>query len=293
MFGLFFLLFFDFVGFCGADEMKKNASPANQSANSKKEVKSSPDTDKKKWKLSFSHAINKRAALGSRSVLINSVSGRYLYSKNLFFSSSLSYTFPLKDVVDTSPYGWTDTSLSASFPLSLPKSFLAKKWNGSLGITLPTSHNARKAGKWLSFFGSIQHPFKQTKNYILSGGHTLYMAGFYKYLSNATGSQRNSLISSFHSLNFTYKYKQFSFAALGRFYLSASLRNKSSDSLWQRIYLQPGQGFKFTCSYTLLKPKMTFFGQSGINIPFISPVLTGFLLGEEYWVHLLGISWKL
>ena len=273
--------------------MTNNISLSNQTVSNKKEVVSSSDIDKKKWKLSFRHAINKKAAVGSRSVLINEASGQYLYSKNLSFSTSLAHTFPLGVVSDTSPYSWTDTSLSASFPLALPKSFLAEKWSGSLGVTLPTSYNARKTGKWLSFFGSIQHPFKKTENYILSGGHTLYMAGFYKNRSNADGSQPHSLINSLHSMSFTYKYKQFSFAALGRFYISASLRKKSVGSLWQRIYLQPGQGFRFTGSYTVLKPKMTVFGQSGINIPFISPVLTGFILGEEYWVHLLGISWKL
>ena len=276
---------------CRADEPTKNAS-LNPVTNSKEEKESFSNIDKKKWGLSFNHTFRKKAALGSRSILINGASGQYRYSENLSFSAKLSHSLPLGYVSDTSPYSWTDTSLSASFPLSLLKNLADEKWNGSLGITLPTSHNARKAGKWFSLFGGIQHPLKQTKNWTLSGGHTLY-TGFYKYLSDISGFQRNSLVSSFHSISFTYKYKQLSFGASGRLYLSASLRNTSTGSFWKRIYIQPGQGFNFTCSYNLLKPKITFFGQSGVNIPFISPVLTGFPLAEKYWGHSLGLSWKL
>ena len=253
----------------------------------------SPQTQKKKWSLSFSHAVQMRGAVGSRDVLINGVSGQYTHSKKLSFSSSVSYLIPLGNVSDASPYGFTDTSFSMPFSLPFPKGFWAKSWSGSTGISIPTSYKARKKSKWFSLFGRILHNIKKERSYKWAGEHVLY-ASFYKYLSNISGSQPNPFAYSSHSLIFSYKYKRLSFAATGKLYFSASLRNKSAGSFWKRINLRNGgQGIRFTLSYTVPKPKIDVFGQTGVGIPFVDPVLTGFSLGEKYWTHLLGIGWKI
>ena len=247
---------------------------------------------KKKWGLKFGHAVNFKAAVGSRSVLSHSVSGQYKYSKNLFFSAATAYSTPLGCISDKSPYGFTDTSLTALFPLNFPESFLAEKWSGGLGISIPTSYQTRKSGKWFSLFGRASHPIVKVKTYSLSGNHILY-AGFARYISDISGFHPNSLVSSAHSLNFSYKYKRVSFAALGRLYLSLSLKRESDISLWQRIRFRGSQGVRFMLSYIHPRPHFSIFGQTGVNVPFISPVLTGSPLANQYWSHLIGVGWKI
>lgn len=246
---------------------------------------------KKKWGLNFSHAVNAKAAVGSRAVLSNSLSGRYKYSEMLSFSVATAYRLPLGYVSDTSPYGLTDTSLTAFFPLNLPTFFLAKKWRGGMGVSLPTSYQARRAGKWFSLFGRANHAIAKAENYSFTGSHILY-AGFARYISDISGFYPNSFLSSIHSIYFIYKHKRVSFTALGRLYLSLSLKREDL-SLWQRIRLLGGQGFSFTLSYTHPQPDVSIFGQTGVNVPFISPVLTGSPLTNQYWFYLIGVGWKL
>lgn len=243
----------------------------------------------KKWKLNFSHAIGSRTVVGARSTLNNSVSGLYRYSKELSLSASIAYIYPLGFVADSSPYNWTDISVNAVFPLIFP----AKRWNGSLGLSLPTSYSSRvSTGKWVSLFGGINFMMKQKNHYTLSGSHTFY-TGFYRYRTNRTKSLYNSLFSSFHSLNFNYRYKRFSFNALGRLYLLVGWRGKEAGSFLNQLRPRGGQGLGFTISYIHPKPEMSLFGSLNSNIPFISPVMTGYfpLLKISSWTYLLGLRW--
>lgn len=305
---IFWLFSFTSIGF--ADIAKNNQETSLSGEKTSKTPSSSEETKqsepssketaitlteekKKKWNLSFSHTVNTSGAVGTRAVLTNGVSGQYKYSKKLSFSSSISYLTPWGNVSDSSPYGFTDTSFSMPFSLPFPKGFWAKSWTGSTGISLPTSHKARKKSKWFSLFGRIQHDIVKRKNYGWTGNHVLY-ASFYKYSSNISGSQQNPFAYSSHSLTFNYKYKRLSFNTTGRLYFSASLRNKSAGSFWERINLRNGgQGIRFALSYTIPKPKIDVFGQTGVGIPFVNPILTGFSLGEKYWTHSFGIGWKI
>ena len=308
MFGVFFYLFFGGLKIAGAIEMepanaakvtqknlhkveRKNtdvSSEAEQQSHNNKE----PATDKK-WKLNFSHALSSRAIVGARSALNNSVSGLYKYSQQLSLSSSIAYIYPLGFVPDKRAYKWTDVNISATFPLILPTFFLAKKWSGSLGLSLPTSYRSRvSTGKWVSLSGGINHTIKQKSHYTWSGGHTFY-TGFYRYRTSRMGFIYNSLLSSFHSLSFNYRYKRFSLNAMGRLYLSVGWRGKEAGSFLKRLRPRGGQGLGFTISYIHPKPEMSLFGSLNSNIPFISPVLTGYfpLLKISSWTYLLGFRW--
>ena len=246
-------------------------------------------SSKKKWKLKFRHAISTPSAVGSRSISSHSLTGSY--SKKQTFSISSAYTYPLGNVADTSPFGWADTSLGLAGPLPFPKSFFGKKWRGGASLVLPTSKTARIAGKLFSTAVRLKHSLTEKKPYKLTANHIFY-SGFYKYRSSPGGFKNNPFASSSHSLNFGYKYKRLSFSAVGRLDLSFSLL-KGSGSWFKRLKQDHRQGFKFTLALSFPKLNASLFGQTGVNIPFISPVLTGFPLSEEYWVHLLGFGWGL
>ena len=251
-------------------------------------------TDDKKWRLNFSHALSSRTVVGSHSILNNSLSGSYKYSQTLSLSASIAYIKPLGEFIsDSKPYNWTDTSIKAAFPLAFPTFFLAQRWNGSMGISLPTSYKSRvSSSKWFSLFGGINHIIKQEESFTWSGGHTFY-TGFYKYRTNRSGNIYNSLFSSFHSLHFNHRYKRLSLTAMGRLYLSFGLKRKSAGSFLKRFRPRGGQGLSFTLSYNHPKPEVSLFGSLNSNIPFISPVMTGHfpLLKISSWTYLLGLRW--
>lgn len=302
MFSVLFYLFFGGVNFAEAVKATQKTSPEIeiQKTDASNEIKQqSHETEKqnseKKWKLNFSHALRSRATVGSRDTFNNSISGLYRHSQILSFSVSISHILPLGYVSDNRKYSWTDTIISAIFPLTLPTFFLAQKWNGSAGISLPTSYTSRiSTSKWFSLFGNINHTIKQKKKHVWTGGHTFY-AGFYKYRTNRNAYRHNSLFSSSHSLSFTHKYKRLSFNATGRLYFSVSMRQKSIESFLKRIRSRGGQGLGFTLSYNHPKPEVSFFGSLSSNIPFISPVMTGDfpLIKIRFWSHLIGLRWRI
>ena len=271
-------------------ETAAEAAPPPPSAKALEESPAEPAEASKKWKLNAGHSVNMGAAVGSRAVFVNSVRGQYKISEKQSIAAAAAHSAPLGFVADDSSYGLTDISLSASFPPPLPAGFLAEKWSGAAGVSLPTSHKSRVVGKWLSLFASANHVIHKGKANGFSGGHTFY-AGVYKYRSGKSGYRHNPIANSFHSLSWSGKYKNFSFSAQGRLYLSLTLKKKSAGGFVKRLRLQQGgQGASVTLSYTHPKPEIGFFGQAGVNSPFISPVLQGFsfLRGMSYT---FGVRW--
>ena len=248
----------------------------------------------KKWKLNVSHSVNMGAAVGSRAVFVNSFRGQYRIFKTRSVATAGAHSLPLGFVSDNSAYGLTDISLSASLAPPFPTGFLAEKWSGGAGVSLPTSHKSRLAGKRLSLFASANHTIKKGKAGGFSGGHVIY-AGLYKYRSGKSGYRHNPLLNSFHSLNWSGKYKNLLFSAQGRLYFSLTLRKKSAGAFPKRLrFQQGGQGANVTLSYMHPKPEIRLFSQASSNIPFISPVLTGFsFLKLRSVSYTFGLHWDI
>ena len=253
-------------------------------------LKPTEKAEVKKWKLNVSHTVNTSAAVGARAAFVNSLRGRYKRSEAFSLAAAGAHSLPLGVVSDNSNYGLTDISLSAPLPAPLPKGFLAEKWSASGGVSLPTSHKSRAADKLLSLFASANHVIKKGENHSWSGGHTLY-AGLYKYRSGKSGYRHNPLFNSFHSLSYSGKYKNLSFSAQGRLYLSLTLKKRSAGAFRKRLRPRGGQGASLTLSYT--HSDIGFFGQASSNIPFISPVLTGFsFLKLRSLSYTFGVRWE-
>lgn len=254
------------------------------------------DSPKRAWSVSGGHSYSRGLYYESSGTLSHFLNLSYNL-KGKTINISTSYIQPFNQFVsDSSPYGVTDTSISSNIPLPFFTSFMEKFFNlkagNSIGIVLPSSLKARRVGRYGSAFVSFYY-FKKYSIFEMSFNHVLY-SSFYKYRSNVSGYNPNRLASASHSVSLKWKYKKLSVKASGRFYLYAYLADHDPDPKVKdtKIKFKGSQGGSLSASLAL-PYSLSVYAQSSLNVPTISPILTGFpLFNYRNISYLAGLSWN-
>ena len=252
-----------------------------------------PSSREKSWSLSIDHSYSRRLSYNSSDSLSHSLSASYLFKGKLFRLSS-SYSQPLSDFVsDTSFYGWADTSLSIQNPLPFAKTFLGMKSGHSLGLSFPTSLSSRRAKKYASLYGVFYY-LKSYSSLRFTFDHLFY-SEFYKYQSNISGSIPNQLVSTAHTVALSWSYKKITTRASARFYLYSYLADLDPNPEVKDTTLRfkGGQGGSLSLTYKL-PYSISIYGQSSLNVPIVSRLLTGFPLFDYKNIsYFFGLNWHL
>jgi len=247
------------------------------------------DSIVKKWSLDVSHSVSQGAYWTARATHAHSVSLSYLY-KDIRFSVSSSYVYPLGYVSDLSPFGLMDSSLSVSTPM---KRFWNFKSHGSIGVSLPTSKKSLKKDKYFSLFGTFSYRKSLKKNLSFGISHTVY-SSFYEYQTDISGNA-NRVASSSHKAYVAWNLKKWTISGQGIFYLYTYFADMNSKPDQSDIQLRwkASQGGHANVSYLVWpKQKMRLNAMWSLNIPVVSSVLTGFpIFDANYQLYQLGLSW--
>ena len=248
---------------------------------------------KKPWSFSMSHQLS-RGAYYNASILSSHGASFFYKHKDWNWSLSTSYLYPLKYVSDFAHFGWMDTSLGASRSLTSLKGFLNSQWRLALGAALPTAKRSRKKGNYFSLYGVLSSTFISKKKRSLSLNHTLY-SDFHRYQTDLSGAA-NRLMASSHSVQVVFNLKKLTLSGQGVFYIYTYLADSNPDPevVDTKLRVKGYQGAHLNFSYLLWpKYKLRINGIWSINVPVVSPVLTGFpAFNKNYWLYRSGLSWS-
>ena len=250
------------------------------------------DNSEKKWNLTWNSTYSRGAHWLSKSRWSNSINFSYKFEW-LSFSASNAYFYPFSRVQDPSPFGLTDISLSGNKKIGQYKG-----WNiiGGLGISLPASERSKKhrQNKYASLHGSISYK-KTWRVFQIVFSHVFY-GGVYGSRSNKSGLMPNPLVSTSHSVSIAFPYKKWLLSGTGRFYAYLYLADMNKNPSVEQIKfkMKGNQGASFRTAYNATN-KWSFYGQADLNIPIVSPVLTGQfpLTRDKNWQWSLGMALKL
>ena len=271
---------------------RRSFSQLKQKKLKKKSFKSIFNDPEKKWNVSWTSAYSRGASWLSKGRWSNSWGFSYKFSQ-ISVSMKGAYLYPLSKVTETSFFGLTDISITGGRSF---KDF--KGWNviGNVGVSLPTSGRARKQrqNKYASLHGSVSYK-RKWKALQFSVNHILY-GGLYGARSDQSGFRSNPLLSTSHSLSLVFPYKKMVFSGLGRFYVYFYLADMNKDpSVEQTEFKLDGkQGVSFQTTYNATR-RWSVYGRADLNIPIVSPVLTGQfpLTHDRNWQWSLGTTLKL
>ena len=249
---------------------------------------------KKPWSVSLGHNYSRSLSYSSPTTLSQSFGFSYTFKKKSI-SLSTSYFKPLVSFVSDPSHGLTDTSLvlNMDFPFfsSFMKNFFNMESGNSIGVTLPTSLTARRAGKYASLF--VIFNYSKALSYFKLNFEHIFYSGLYRYRTNLSGIA-NRLASTSHSASLTWLFNKISFSGKFRFYLYSYLADLNPDPeiTETKIKFKGGQGGSVTLSYNL-PYSIVAYGQSSLNIPVVSTILTGFPLFDHKNIsYSLGMNWK-
>ena len=250
------------------------------------------DNADKKWNFSWNSTYSRGVHWVSKSRWSNR--GRFSYDFSILsVSVEGAYFYPFSRVTDPSFFGLTDISLAGNRSLT---EFKGWKIKGGLGVSLPTSGRAGKQrqNKYASFHGSLSYK-RQWKALQLSFNHGFY-GGWYGSRSDKSGDRTNPLVSTLHSLSVIFPYKKMVFSGTGRLYVYLYVADMDRDPKVDQaeFRLDGKQGASFKAAYNATA-KWSVYGRSDLNIPIISPVLTGQfpLTRDRNWQWSLGAVLKL
>ena len=239
----------------------RKAGPLKQESRDTKE--------EKKWSLSWNSSLTRGAHYLTKNRWSNSLAFSYGFSK---FSAGVegAYVHPLSRVTSASYYGLTDISLSLSRSLKQ----LFRNTSAGLGVSLPTSQRAVRQGKYSSFYGLISHK-GEWKAFQLAFRQILYW-GWYGSRSDKSGFSPNPLLSSSSGVSAVFVYKDLRFSATARLYLYMYSADMNRDPSVAQIKsrLNGAQGGAFQVLYGVTE-NWNVYGRMDLNIPVVSPVLTG------------------
>ena len=252
--------------------------------------------DKKPWSVSLGHHFSRGLASESPTTLSHSFGFSYILAeKSINLSTSYSHQPFTSFVSGPRRYELTDTSLSLTtdflFFSSFIKHFLNMESGNSVGLTLPTSVAARRAGKYASLFVTFNYS-KAFSYFKLSFKHVFY-SGLYRYRTNLSGVA-NRLASTSHTASLGWLFDKISITGSLRLYLYSYLADQNTDPeiVETKVKFKGGQGGSLTFSYNL-PYSIVAYGQSSLNIPVVSTVLTGFpLFNHRNMSHSLGVNWQ-
>ncbi len=250
---------------------------------------------KRNWSVGLSHSLSFGAYYEARAKNSNGLSFSYNY-KDFKFSAKGSYVFdPFGFVSDPSYLGLTDISLGASKPLKSMENFLGFKWNASAGLVLPTAKKSLKKGKYFALFGRLSHYHKFKDKFSFGFNHVLY-SDSYKYRTDVSGNS-NRLAASSHEVQLTGTFNKLTLSGTGTFYIYTYFADLDPDPNVSdtKLKFKGYQGANFNLSYMVwAKHHLRGFMGWSINVPIISPILTGFpIFKKRYWVYNLGLSWAI
>ena len=250
----------------------------------------------KKWSTSLNHSFSRGAEFASKGSWSNGMNVSYKW-KSYSFSANGSYIQPYGKVSDDTYYGLTDISISGSMAVKFLKPFLGLDTQGTLGVSLPTSENSLKAGKYASVYTSINYGKKVFRIFQLSLSHVIY-SGLYRYRSNRAGSSSNNLASSSHTATLSLTKKQLTLSVSGRLYAYLYLADMNPDidieDIQTRFNGSQGASMQLAYKHVLKSPKpisVQGFLRASLNVPVVSPVLTGFGFTYRNWQYSAGLSW--
>lgn len=251
--------------------------------------------DNKKWNLGWTSTYSRGVHWLAKSRWSNDLGFSYKLSK-VSLSARGAYVYPLSPVTGTSFYGLTDISLSGSGSL---KDRIGLNTTGGLGISLPTSERARKQKKYFSLYGFLSYKYSRPQFPKLLGplrlNHVFYW-GWYGSRSDKSGFLPNPLLSTSHSASVALAYKNIRFSGTIRLYLYvySADTNKDPSVKQTEFKLKGSQGASFQAAYNI-KKRWNIYGHAALNIPIVSPVLTGNfpLTHNRNWQWSLGFVFNL
>ena len=271
---------------------KRLFAQLKQKKSDRKFFKTLFDNSEKKWNLSWNSTYSRGVHWLSKNRWSNSFSFSYKFEW-LLVSVSGAFFYPLSKVQDPSPFGLMDISVSGSRKIGH-----FKGWNimGELGGSLPTSDRSGESrqNKYASLHGSISYK-KKWRVFQIGFNHIFY-GGMYGSRSDKSGFRPNPLMSTSHSVSIAFPYKKWLLSGTGRFYAYLYLADVNRNPSVEQIAfkMKGNQGASFRTDYRATN-KWSFYGQSDLNIPIVSPVLTGQfpLTRDKNWQWSLGMALKL
>ena len=231
----------------------------------------SRDTEEeKKWSLSWNSSLTRGVHYLTKNRWSNSLAFSYGFSK-ISAGVEGAYVHPLSRVTNTSYYGLTDISLSLSRRL---EQLTGRNISAGLGISLPTSKRAVRRGKRSSFYGLAFHK-SEWKAFQLTFRQVVYW-GWYGSRSDKSGFSSNPLLSSSSGVSAVFVYKDLHFSVAARLYLYMYSADMNRDPSVEQIKhrLDGNQGGSFQVLYNVAE-NWNFHFRMALNIPVVSPVLTG------------------
>ncbi|MCY4512114.1 MAG: hypothetical protein OXB86_00325 [Bdellovibrionales bacterium] len=272
------------------DDYRGKFTQLKQKRSGKNLFKTLIDNNEKKWNLSWNSSYSRGAHWLSKSRWSNNIGFSYKFEW-LSVSIGGAYFYPLIRVQEPTYFGFTDVSLSGSKVIGQ-----FKGWNimGGLGVSLPTSERSGRQSKYSSLHGSISYK-KKWSVFQIGFSHVFY-GGLYGSRSDKSGYKSNPLMSTSHSVFIAFPYEKWVFSGTGRFYAYLYLADVNSNPSVDQIEfkMKGNQGASFRTAYNATR-KWSVYGQTNLNIPIVSPVLTGRfpLTHDRNWQWSLGMALKL